>query len=76
MIRVLVVDDSAFSRVSLGKMLESDPQIRVVGYAVDGEEGLRKILDLQPDVVTLDLEMPRMGGFGLLRLIMQNSPSR
>ncbi len=74
MIRVLVIDDSAFSRVSLAKMLEVDPNIRVVGYAVDGEEGLRKILDLQPDVVTLDLEMPRMGGFGLLRLIMQNSP--
>jgi two-component system, chemotaxis family, protein-glutamate methylesterase/glutaminase len=74
MIRVLVIDDSAFSRVSIGKMLETDPQIRVVGYAVDGEEGLKKIINLQPDVVTLDLEMPRMGGFGLLRLIMQNYP--
>jgi two-component system chemotaxis response regulator CheB len=74
MIRVLVVDDSAFSRVSIGKMLEADPQISVVGYAVDGEEGLRKLIDLKPDVVTLDLEMPRMGGFSLLRLIMQNQP--
>lgn len=74
MIRVLVVDDSAFSRVSISKMLETDPRIRVVGYAVDGEEGLKKMIDLQPDVVTLDLEMPRMGGFGLLRLIMQNRP--
>ena len=74
MIRVLVVDDSAFSRVSIGKMLESDPRIRVVGYAIDGEEGLKKLIDLKPDVVTLDLEMPRMGGFGLLRLIMQNNP--
>lgn len=74
MIRVLVVDDSAFSRVSIGKMLEADPRIRAVGYAVDGEEGLKKLLDLKPDVVTLDLEMPRMGGFALLRLIMQNHP--
>lgn len=74
MIRVLVVDDSAFSRVSIGKMLQTDPRIRVVGYAVNGEEGLKKLLDLKPDVVSLDLEMPRMGGFGLLRLIMQNSP--
>ena len=74
MIRVLVVDDSAFSRVSIGKMLEADPAIQVVGYAVDGEEGLKKLISLQPDVVTLDLEMPRMGGFGLLRLIMQNKP--
>ena len=74
MIRVLVVDDSAFSRVSIGKMLETDARISVVGYAIDGEEGLKKILELKPDVITLDLEMPRMGGFGLLRLIMQNHP--
>lgn len=74
MIRVLVVDDSAFSRVSISKMLQHDSQIRVVGYAVDGEEGLKKLIELKPDVVTLDLEMPRMGGFGLLRLIMQNYP--
>jgi len=73
-LRVLVVDDSAFSRVSIGKMLERDSRITVVGYAINGEEGLRKLLELQPDVVTLDLEMPRMGGFGLLRLIMQNHP--
>ncbi len=74
LIRVLVVDDSAFSRVSIGRMLESKANIQVVGYAVNGEEGLRKIVDLKPDVVTLDLEMPRMGGFGLLRMIMQNNP--
>lgn len=74
MTRVMVVDDSAFSRVSIGRMLESDPRIRVVGYAADGEEGLKKLIELKPDVVTLDLEMPRMGGFSLLRLIMQNCP--
>lgn len=74
MIRVLVVDDSAFSRVSIGKMLEADPNVRVVGYAINGEEGLKKLIDLKPDVVTLDLEMPGMGGFGLLRLIVQNDP--
>lgn len=73
-IRVLVIDDSAFSRVSIGKMLHSRAAIQVIGYAVNGEEGLRKIIDLKPDVVTLDLEMPRMGGFGLLRMIMQNNP--
>lgn len=73
-VKVLVVDDSAFSRVSLGRMLESDSSIEVVGYAVNGEEGLCKLLELKPDVVTLDLEMPRMGGFGLLRMIMQNAP--
>ena len=73
-LRVLVVDDSAFSRVSIGKMLERDKRIKVVGYAVNGEEGLRKLLDLKPDVVTLDLEMPLMGGFSLLRLIMEQHP--
>jgi two-component system chemotaxis response regulator CheB len=73
-LRVLVIDDSAFSRVSIGKMLEKDPRIKIVGYAVNGEEGLRKLIDLKPDVVTLDLEMPLMGGFGLLRLIMENQP--
>lgn len=74
MIRVLVVDDSAFSRVSIGKMLEADSSVRVVGYAVNGEDGLKKLIDLKPDVVTLDLEMPGMGGFGLLRLIVQSHP--
>jgi two-component system chemotaxis response regulator CheB len=74
-IRVLVVDDSAFNRVSIGKMLEAIPEIEIVGYAADGEAGLRKVLDLRPDLVTLDLEMPRMGGFSLLRLIMQSCPT-
>lgn len=74
MIRVLVVDDSAFSRVSIGRMLEADPFMRVVGHAINGEDGLKKLIELQPDVVTLDLEMPGMGGFGLLRLIVQNNP--
>ncbi len=74
LVKVLVVDDSAFSRISIGKMLEKNRGIQVVGYAVNGEEGLRKLLELQPDVVTLDLEMPRMGGFGLLRIITQNNP--
>ncbi len=74
LVRVLVVDDSAFSRVSISKMLENDPSIHVVGTAVDGEEGLSKLFELKPDVITLDLEMPRMGGFGLLRMIMQKAP--
>ncbi len=74
-IRVLVVDDSAFNRVSLGKMLEKIPRVEVVGYAADGEIGLRKIIDLKPDLVTLDLEMPKMGGFSMLRLAMQSCPT-
>ena len=74
-VRVLVVDDSAFNRRTIVKMLESLPDVEVVGYACDGEEGLRKLIDLRPDLITLDLEMPRMDGFTLLRIVMQKQPT-
>jgi len=74
-IRVLVVDDSAFNRVSLGKMLEQIPGVDIVGYASDGEIGLRKVIELKPDLITLDLEMPKMGGFTMLRFVMQSCPT-
>lgn len=74
MITVLVVDDSAFMRKALSTMLEGDPEIQVVGTARDGEEGLEKIRQLQPDVVTLDIEMPRMDGLTALRHIMMEMP--
>lgn len=68
-LRILVVDDSAYSRRSISKMLEGMPGVEVVGYAVDGEEGIRQAISLKPDLVTLDLEMPRMDGFTLLRIL-------
>lgn len=68
-IKVLVVDDSAFSRRTITKMLEECEGIEVVGYAVDGEEGISKVISLKPDLVTLDLEMPKMDGFTLLRIL-------
>ncbi|RNC70097.1 MAG: chemotaxis response regulator protein-glutamate methylesterase [Desulfuromonadales bacterium] len=74
-IRVVVIDDSAFNRRAITKMLEGMPEVEVVGYAADGEEGIRKVIDLKPDLVTLDLEMPRMDGFTLLRIIMGYSPT-
>lgn len=74
-VRVLVIDDSAFNRRSIVKMLESLPNVEVIGYACDGEDGLRKVIDLQPDLITLDLEMPRMDGFTLLRIVMQKQPT-
>lgn len=74
-VRVLVVDDSAFNRRTIIKMLETIPGVEVVGYAVNGEEGLRKVFDLKPDLITLDLEMPRMDGFSFLRVVMQNRPT-
>ncbi|HDQ40596.1 MAG TPA: chemotaxis response regulator protein-glutamate methylesterase [Desulfonatronum sp.] len=74
MISILVVDDSAFMRKALSTMLAGDPDIQVVGTARDGEEGLEKIRLLKPDVVTLDIEMPRMDGLTALRHIMMEMP--
>lgn len=73
-IRVLVVDDSPFNRKVITEILESSPSIEVVGKAFDGEDAIRKILQLNPDVLTLDLEMPRMDGFAVLRWLMANRP--
>lgn len=74
-VRVLVVDDSAYNRRTIIKMLESIPGVEVVAYACDGEEALRKVFDLRPDLVTLDLEMPRMDGFTFLRIVMNSRPT-
>ena len=73
-IRVVVVDDSAYNRRAITRMLEELPGVEVVGYATNGEEGIRRVIDLTPDLVTLDLEMPRMDGFTMLRILMASSP--
>jgi two-component system, chemotaxis family, protein-glutamate methylesterase/glutaminase len=73
-IRVVVVDDSAYNRRAITKMLEELPGVTVVGYATNGEEGIRRVIDLTPDLVTLDLEMPRMDGFTMLRILMASTP--
>jgi two-component system chemotaxis response regulator CheB len=70
-IRVLVVDDSALMRKLIPRLLERDGSIRVVGTAMDGSFALAKIEELKPDVITLDLEMPRMDGTETLREIMR-----
>ena len=74
MIRVLIVDDSAFNRVTIERLLEGAPDIQVVGTAVDGYDAIRKIRRLQPDLLTLDLEMPNMDGLSLLRWVMTQQP--
>jgi two-component system, chemotaxis family, protein-glutamate methylesterase/glutaminase len=71
---VLVVDDSAFMRNALSRMINSDPDLRVVGTAGDGAEALERISVLDPDVVTLDVEMPGLGGLETLRRIMAQAP--
>jgi two-component system chemotaxis response regulator CheB len=70
-IRVLVVDDSALMRKLIPQILETDPAIQVVGTAMDGNFGLKKIEDLKPQVITLDLEMPGMGGLEMMKEIMR-----
>jgi two-component system, chemotaxis family, protein-glutamate methylesterase/glutaminase len=74
MIKTLVVDDSAYNRMVITRMLESAGGIEVVGTAVDGVDAVAKTLRLQPDVITLDLEMPAMDGFTFLRWLMTERP--
>ncbi len=74
MIRVVVIDDSAFMRKAISTMLAKDPEIQVVGTANNGNEGIERIRELDPDVVTLDIEMPVMDGLTALRHIMMEMP--
>lgn len=74
MIKVVIVDDSAFMRKALSSMLDKDPNIKVVATARNGEEGLELVRKHDPDVVTLDIEMPRMDGLTALRHIMMEMP--
>jgi two-component system chemotaxis response regulator CheB len=71
---VLIVDDSAFVRRAVARMLGEAADIEVVGMAVDGEEGLAMARDLRPDVVTLDIKMPRLGGLEALERLMAERP--
>ncbi len=74
-IRALVIDDSAYNRVTLTRMLEAEPRIAVAGTAVNGEDGIKQVMRHRPDVITLDLEMPIMDGFAFLRWLMVNLPT-
>lgn len=74
-IRVLVIDDSAYNRRTISRLLMELPDVEVAGYARDGVEGLRQVLALKPDLITLDLHMPTMEGFTFLRLLMSRCPT-
>ncbi len=74
MVNVLIVDDSAFMRRSLATLLEADPEIKVVAFARDGQEALEMIKQHEPDLVTLDVEMPKMNGLVALEHIMRDNP--
>ncbi|MBC7922405.1 MAG: chemotaxis response regulator protein-glutamate methylesterase [Ferruginibacter sp.] len=73
-IKVLIVDDSAVVRQTLAKLLKSDPMIEVVGTASDPYVAATKISQVVPDVITLDVEMPRMDGLTFLRKLMAQHP--
>lgn len=73
-IRVLIVDDSAFMRTALSRMISSDPELRVVGTASTGLEALQRMTALDPDVITLDVQMPVLDGLQTLTRIMAEFP--
>lgn len=74
-IRVLIVDDSAFMRRIIKQMLEADRDIEVIGTARDGAEGVEMTASLLPDVITMDVEMPRMDGLEATGIIMEKFPT-
>ena len=74
-IRVLVVDDSAFMRLTLSRRLVADGDIEIVGTAPDGVEALEQVRNLKPDVVTMDVEMPRLSGLEVLAQLMAEQPT-
>lgn len=75
-LRVLIVDDSSFMRMAIRGVLAQAPNVEVVGIAADGVEGVEKALALNPDLITMDVEMPRMDGISALKQIMAKQPTR
>jgi two-component system, chemotaxis family, protein-glutamate methylesterase/glutaminase len=75
-LRVLIVDDSSFMRMAIRGILTRAEGIEVVGVAVDGVDGVDKALALKPDLITMDVEMPRMDGIAALKQIMARQPTR
>ncbi|MFT9597136.1 protein-glutamate methylesterase/protein-glutamine glutaminase [Mesobacillus sp.] len=73
-IRVLIVDDSAFMRKLINDFLSEHPEIDVIGTARNGEDAIKKWRELRPDVITLDVEMPKLNGLEVLKVIMQEQP--
>ena len=73
-ISVLIVDDSAYMRAFLSEVIRTDPSLQVIGTAGDPYEARQKIKALNPDVMTLDIEMPRMDGIAFLRNVMRLRP--
>ncbi len=75
-IRVLVVDDSATMRNALVQLLSAEPDLAIVGLAMDGVEAVEKARALRPDVITMDVNMPRLDGLSAIAAIMRDAPAR
>lgn len=75
-IRVLIVDDSSFARMAIRTVLSQDPNFDIVGIAADGMEGVDKAISLRPDIITMDVEMPKMDGISALKQIMYLAPTK
>jgi two-component system chemotaxis response regulator CheB len=73
MINTLIVDDSPLARDILRDFLEEDGNFKIIGEAVDGEDGVKKILSMNPDLVTLDIEMPKMNGLQVIDAVMKKT---
>ena len=73
MINTLIVDDSALARDIIRDFLEADKDFRIIAEAADGEEAIQKIIFLNPDLVTLDIEMPRKNGLEVIEAVMKES---
>ncbi|WP_304654201.1 response regulator [Halobacillus shinanisalinarum] len=73
-VKVLIVDDSAFMRKVLSDIVNKDYRLEVVGTARNGKDALRKVRELSPDVITMDIEMPVMDGLTALRHLMEEAP--
>ena len=74
-VNVLVVDDSAFFRRRIKEILEKNSQIKVIGFADNGKDAVEKAVSLDPDVITMDYEMPQMNGIVAVREIMGKHPT-
>ena len=73
-IRVLIADDSALMRKLIKNVLSKDPQIEVVGFARDGLEAIKRVIEFAPDVLVLDIEMPKMNGLEFARQVLAENP--
>ena len=73
MVKILIVDDSVFMRTVIRDMLIKDPAIEIVGTSSNGIDALEKINSLKPDLVTLDIEMPKMDGLEVLRELQKST---